>query len=161
MTLGGLALAVGILVDDGTVTIENISYHLEQGKRIEDAIMDGSRQIVIPATVSLMCICIVLRADVHAERRVGLSVQATRRSRDLRARRLLHPVADAGADDGELPARQSFARRACRGTGVDPQSAGQVPARLRASLRAAALRLPDASDDGARRQPPLRDLLPR
>ena len=59
MTLGGLALAVGILVDDGTVTIENINYHLEQGKRIDDAIMDGSRQIVIPATVSLMCICIV------------------------------------------------------------------------------------------------------
>ena len=59
MTLGGLALAVGILVDDGTVTIENINYHLEQGKPIEAAIMDGSRQIVIPATVSLMCICIV------------------------------------------------------------------------------------------------------
>ena len=59
MTLGGLALAVGILVDDGTVTIENINYHLEQGKLIEDAIMDGSRQIVVPATVSLLCICIV------------------------------------------------------------------------------------------------------
>jgi CzcA family heavy metal efflux pump len=59
MTLGGLALAVGILVDDGTVTIENINYHLEQGKNIESAIMDGSRQIVVPATVSLLCICIV------------------------------------------------------------------------------------------------------
>jgi multidrug efflux pump subunit AcrB len=59
MTLGGLALAVGILVDDATVTIENINYHLEQGKQIEDAIMDGSRQIVIPATVSLLCINIV------------------------------------------------------------------------------------------------------
>ncbi len=59
MTLGGLALAVGILVDDGTVTIENINYHLEQGKTIHDAIMDGSRQIVVPATVSLLCICIV------------------------------------------------------------------------------------------------------
>src|SRR5271156_6439678 len=59
MTLGGLALAVGILVDDGTVTIENINYHLEQGKDIESAIMDGARQIVIPATVSLLCICIV------------------------------------------------------------------------------------------------------
>ncbi len=59
MTLGGLALAVGILVDDGTVTIENINYHLEQGKEIENAIMDGSRQIVVPATVSLLCICIV------------------------------------------------------------------------------------------------------
>ncbi len=59
MTLGGLALAVGILVDDATVTIENINYHLEQGKEIEPAIMDGARQIVVPATVSLLCICIV------------------------------------------------------------------------------------------------------
>jgi multidrug efflux pump subunit AcrB len=59
MTLGGLALAVGILVDDATVTIENINYHLEQGKDIEPAIMDGAHQIVIPATVSLLCICIV------------------------------------------------------------------------------------------------------
>jgi multidrug efflux pump subunit AcrB len=59
MTLGGLALAVGILVDDATVTIENINYHLEMGKEIELAIMDGARQIVIPATVSLLCICIV------------------------------------------------------------------------------------------------------
>ncbi len=59
MTLGGLALAVGILVDDATVTIENINYHLELGKDIESAIMDGARQIVIPATVSLLCICIV------------------------------------------------------------------------------------------------------
>jgi multidrug efflux pump subunit AcrB len=58
MTLGGLALAVGILVDDATVTIENINWHLEQGKEIETAILDGARQIVIPATVSLMCICI-------------------------------------------------------------------------------------------------------
>ena len=58
MTLGGLALAVGILVDDATVTIENINWHLEQGKEIETAIMDGARQIVVPATVSLLCICI-------------------------------------------------------------------------------------------------------
>ncbi len=59
MTMGGLALAVGILVDDATVTIENINFHLEQGKEIETAIMDGARQIVVPATVSLLCICIV------------------------------------------------------------------------------------------------------
>ena len=59
MTMGGLALAVGILVDDATVTIENINFHLEQGKQIEPAIMDGARQIVVPATVSLLCICIV------------------------------------------------------------------------------------------------------
>ena len=59
MTLGGLALAVGILVDDGTVTIENINYHLELGKPIEPAIMDGAQQIVIPAFVTLLCLCIV------------------------------------------------------------------------------------------------------
>ncbi|MCB5188696.1 efflux RND transporter permease subunit [Methylobacillus caricis] len=59
MTLGGLALAVGILVDDATVTIENINWHLEQGKEVEPAILDGARQIVTPAFVSLLCICIV------------------------------------------------------------------------------------------------------
>ncbi len=59
MTLGGLALAVGILVDDATVTIENINFQLEQKKEIEAAIMDGARQIVIPATVSLLSISIV------------------------------------------------------------------------------------------------------
>jgi multidrug efflux pump subunit AcrB len=59
MTLGGLALAVGILVDDATVTIENINYHLEQGKGVEVSILDGANQIVTPAFVSLLCICIV------------------------------------------------------------------------------------------------------
>ncbi len=59
MTLGGLALAVGILVDDATVTIENINYHLEHGKEVETAILDGAAQIVTPAFVSLLCICIV------------------------------------------------------------------------------------------------------
>jgi CzcA family heavy metal efflux pump len=59
MTLGGLALAVGILVDDATVTIENINYHLEQGKQVEQSILDGANQIVTPAFVSLLCICIV------------------------------------------------------------------------------------------------------
>jgi len=59
MTLGGLALAVGILVDDATVTIENINWHLEHGKDVKTAIMDGAQQIVTPAFVSLLCICIV------------------------------------------------------------------------------------------------------
>jgi multidrug efflux pump subunit AcrB len=59
MTLGGLALAVGILVDEGTVTIENINWHLEQGKDVHTAILDGAQQIVAPAFVSLLCICIV------------------------------------------------------------------------------------------------------
>ena len=59
MTLGGLALAVGILVDDATVTIENINWHLEMGKHVESSILDGAQQIVGPALVSLLCICIV------------------------------------------------------------------------------------------------------
>jgi multidrug efflux pump subunit AcrB len=59
MTLGGLALAVGILVDDATVTIENINWHLEHGKDVETSILDGAQQIVTPALVSLLCICIV------------------------------------------------------------------------------------------------------
>ena len=58
MTLGGLALAVGILVDDATVTIENINWHLEHGKGVYEAIMDGARQITQPAFVSLLCICV-------------------------------------------------------------------------------------------------------
>jgi multidrug efflux pump subunit AcrB len=59
MTLGGLALAVGILVDDATVAIENINWNLEQGKDVEKAILDGAQQIAIPALVSTLCICIV------------------------------------------------------------------------------------------------------
>ncbi len=59
MTLGGLALAVGILVDEATVTIESINWHLEQGKPVETSILDGANQIVVPAFVSLISICIV------------------------------------------------------------------------------------------------------
>ncbi|MDE1900741.1 MAG: efflux RND transporter permease subunit [Alphaproteobacteria bacterium] len=59
MTLGGLALAVGILVDDATVAIENINWHLEHGKEVVEAILDGARQIATPALVSTLCICIV------------------------------------------------------------------------------------------------------
>ena len=59
MTLGGLALAVGILVDDATVTIENIARHLEEGQPLNDAIFEGAAQIAMPAMVSTLCICIV------------------------------------------------------------------------------------------------------
>ncbi len=59
MTLGGLALAVGILVDDATVTIENIERHLEEGLGIRDAIMQGAGQIAVPTLVSTLCICVV------------------------------------------------------------------------------------------------------
>ena len=59
MTLGGLALAVGILVDDATVEIENINRNLEMGKEIETAILDGASEIAVPAFVSTLSICIV------------------------------------------------------------------------------------------------------
>jgi len=59
MTLGGLALAVGILVDDATVTIENIERFLEEGQPLREAILEGAAQIAVPALVSTLCICIV------------------------------------------------------------------------------------------------------
>jgi len=59
MTLGGLALAVGILVDDATVTIENIERYLEEGNALHDAILEGAAQISVPALVSTLSICIV------------------------------------------------------------------------------------------------------
>ena len=59
MTLGGLALAVGILVDDATVAIENIHRHMASGKPLDDAILDGAQEIAMPAFVSTLCICIV------------------------------------------------------------------------------------------------------
>ena len=59
MTLGGLALAVGILVDDATVTIENMERYLEEGRDLHDAILEGAAQIAVPALVSTLCICIV------------------------------------------------------------------------------------------------------
>src|SRR5262249_55649974 len=59
MTLGGLALAVGILVDDATVTIENIERHRQAGEKLEPAIMVGAGEIALPALVSTLCICIV------------------------------------------------------------------------------------------------------
>src|SRR6185503_13928273 len=59
MTLGGLALAVGILVDDATVEIENIHRNLAMGKKLRPAILDGAQQIAVPAFVSTLAICIV------------------------------------------------------------------------------------------------------
>jgi multidrug efflux pump subunit AcrB len=59
MTLGGLALAVGILVDDATVTIENVERHLASGEKLEDGILKGAGEIALPAMVSTLCICIV------------------------------------------------------------------------------------------------------
>ena len=129
MTLGGLALAVGILVDDATVTIENINYHLEQGKPVEQSIMDGANQIVTPAFVSLLCICIVFVPMFFLTGRRALPVRADGGSGDVRHDLVVHPVAHAGADHGEVPAAAACASRGR--AAADAQSAGDVPARLR------------------------------
>ena len=113
MTLGGLALAVGILVDDATVTIENINWHLEQGKDVETAILDGARQIV-DAGVRLDALHLHrLRADVlprAASPRFLFVPLAEAVVFAMIA--LVRPVAHAGADDGELPAEAARRRTA-------------------------------------------------
>ena len=73
MTLGGMALAVGILVDDATVEIENIHRNLHQRKRLVKAILDGASQIAVPAFVSTLCICIVFMPVVVHHRRGEVS----------------------------------------------------------------------------------------
>ena len=83
MTLGGLALAVGILVDDATVEIENINRNLAMGKETVQAILDGAQQIAVPAFVSTLCICIVFIPDVFSFRRGEISVRAAGGSGDL------------------------------------------------------------------------------
>ena len=122
MTLGGLALAVGILVDDATVTIENINYHLEQGKDIETAIMDGARQIVIPATVSLSCICIVFVPMFTLGGVAGYLFRPMAKAVVFRAHRLLCALAHAGQHDGALPARPSGDDAQPRGRRHEPRN---------------------------------------
>src|SRR5471032_1374766 len=119
MTLGGLALAVGILVDDATVTIENINWHLEHGKNVRDAILDGAAQIVTPAFVSLLCICIVFVPMLlldgvarflfvpMAEAVILAMVSSFVLSRTfvpMMAQYLLRPHASGGHSSGELAA---------------------------------------------------------
>ena len=108
MTLGGLALAVGILVDDATVTIENINWHLEQGKDVETAILDGAAQIVAPAFVSLLCICIVFIPMFFLDGVSRFLFCAHGAVGDAGHGVFLLFVAYAGADHGEL-----FAQTAC------------------------------------------------
>ena len=146
MTLGGLALAVGILVDDATVAIENINWHLEQGKPLEQAILDGAEQIAIPAFVSTHLHLHRVRADVLPHRRRAVSVRADGRSGRVRDARVVRPVANAGADDGEVPAEgaraawrrrgvaESFVRSSARSTGASPGCAAAI-ATLLVALR--------------------------
>ena len=102
MTLGGLALAVGILVDDATVEIENIERNLAQGKEMKQAILDGAAQIAVPAFVSTLCICIVFVPYVLPHRSRPLSVRAAGGSGSIRHAGFLFPVADADSHAGHV-----------------------------------------------------------
>ena len=122
MTLGGLALAVGILVDDATVEIENINRNIAQGKEIQQAILDGAQQIAVPAFVSTLCICIVFVPMFFLTRRRALSVCAARRIRRVRHARFVSAVANLGSDDGEVSAAW-------------PRTGGWPHCRARAAIR--------------------------
>ena len=168
MTLGGLALAVGILVDDGTVTIENINYHLEQGKEIEPAIMDGAQQIVIPAFVTLLCLCIVFVPMFQlggvagylfrplAEAVVFALVGSFMLSRTLVPTMANYLMRGHHAGSGHASPGASA-------TAAAPlaQSAGELPAVVRRSLRARARALPRAAVARARPSQDLHRRVPR
>jgi multidrug efflux pump subunit AcrB len=141
MTLGGLALSVGILVDDATVTIENINYHLEQGAEVEQAILDGAHQIALPALVSTLSICIVF---VPMFQLAGIAKYL-----------FIHPVADADSH-----ARQVLAQKEGRGAGRAKRPAGALPGAVRARFRAHARRLSRAPRPGDRRRPQIRGNIP-
>ena len=145
MTLGGLALAVGILVDDATVTIENINWHLEQGKDVETAIMDGARADRDAGLRVAALHLHRLRADVLPRRRAALPVRADGAGGDVRDGLLVHPVAHPGADDGELPAEAACRITATPASLPIAQSAGRFPARLRGAFRAFPRRLSRAA----------------
>ncbi len=142
MTLGGLALAVGILVDDATVTIENINWHLEQGKEVETAILDGAAQIVTPAFVSLLCICIVFVPMFFLQGvarflfvPMAEAVMAAMVCSFILSRTLVPTMANYLLQQARAPHRHARAGR--RGADL-AQPAGLVSARLRAALRALA-----------------------
>jgi hypothetical protein len=142
MTLGGLALAVGILVDDATVTIENIERYLEEGKEITRRSSTARRRSRCPRWSRRLCICIVFLPMFFLGGRGALPVRAAGRGGGLRHARVLRAVAHAGADAGDVSAAGE-AHHAPRVA----QSAGAFSSALRARLRAAAPGYPGAAAD--------------
>ena len=112
MTLGGMALAVGILVDDATVEIENINRNLEQGKEIEQAILDGAAQIATPALVSTLAICIVFVPMFLLSGVARYLFVPHGGGRGVCHAGQLSAFAHGGADDGEVSAARA---RRCPG----------------------------------------------
>src|SRR5207253_2190024 len=110
MTLGGLALAVGILVDDATVEIENIHRNLAMKKPMVRAILDGASQIAVPAFVSTLCICIVFVPIFFLSGTARFLFQPARSGSDLRHARFLFSLAHSRPDDGEISSRRTSRR---------------------------------------------------
>ncbi len=104
MTLGGLALAVGILVDDATVEIENINRNLELGKEVEDAILTGAAQIAVPAFVSTLSICIVFVPMFFLSGVAKIPFRSAGGGGRLRDAGVVFSFANDCADDGEVSA---------------------------------------------------------
>ena len=127
MTLGGLYLAVGILVDDATVTIENINWHLEHGKAVKTAILDGAHQIVTPAFVSLLCICIVFVPMFFLGGIAGFLFVPMAEAVMFAMTQFIHSLAHAGAHHGQLPAPAATGGGACRGGGSPPRPPSRNP----------------------------------
>ena len=133
MTLGGLALAVGILVDDATVEVENINRNreAEPEKDMDAVVLDSASQIATPAFVSTLSICIVFASDVLVVWRRAVSLCAARRSSGLRYVGFLPAFPDDRADDGQV----FVAGRETRSGSTKPQSAGTTSEALRRGLR--------------------------
>ena len=102
MTLGGLALAVGILVDDATVEIENIERNLAQGKEMKQAILDGAAQIAVPAFVSTLSICIVFVPMFFLTGVARYSVRAAGGGGSVCDAGIVLPVAHSDSDAGDV-----------------------------------------------------------
>ncbi len=155
MTLGGLALAVGMLVDQGIVTLESIFYHLEQGKDIETAILDGAQQIFVPAFVTLLVLNIVFVPMFNLSGVAGYLFSPLAEFRRLLASCLFRAFVHLSSDDGEVYARrrgQPRPERSQRGrsqpvqyTPPFTQPAQTVPGGVRTPLHAVPRRLPVAA----------------
>ena len=142
MTLSGLVLAIGILVDDATVTIENMNWHLEHGKGVIAAIMDGAAQIVKPALVALLSICIVFVPMFFLPGIAGflfvplaLAVIFALLTSFVLAR--THPSLVGGAPLNEAFAESIGADAYCRDAAVAVETAKELLARKHNELRAA------------------------
>ena len=141
MTLGGLALSVGILVDQAIVTIENIERHLHMGTELKQAILVGAGEIGVPAFVSTLCICIVF-VPMFFLSGVARFCSCRSRRRWFRDDCVVHPVANAGADAGDaVDARRARepveGRVCCNGCIADSMRNSSVCARLHVALGAA------------------------